>query len=135
MSVDDVADADIRLLLAVTDGSGAAFPDDTLPPDYPLTGTPPDYPHTFSLKDASGTVLFQFQRFEQQPQNLCGDSDGSGKINAADALIALRAAVSLQACADCVCDVVSRDGVLANDALKILIFAVGGDVLLDCPAC
>ena len=51
-----------------------------------------------------------------------------------DALAALRAAVQLQVCALCACDVDSSASILANDALKILRAAVLIPEDLNCPA-
>jgi hypothetical protein len=63
--------------------------------------------------------------------NMCGDVNGDGKLSAADALGALRAAVGLEECPVAVCDVDQSGAVSAGDALRILATAVGtGEV--DC---
>ena len=64
----------------------------------------------------------------------CGDADSNGKLSAIDALIALRAAVSIESCALRVCDADRDASVDATDALLILQAAVGLDVVLACPA-
>lgn len=58
MSVNGLADPDIQLRIEVTDESGAAFDDDSLPVEFPFVL--PGDPHTFSLKDDQGTLLLQF---------------------------------------------------------------------------
>jgi hypothetical protein len=65
----------------------------------------------------------------------CGDANGDGKISAADALVALLAAVALGACEPCACDTDASGAVTAADALRILQAAVGQPVVLDCPPC
>ena len=71
----------------------------------------------------------------------CGDPVVDGNfgfaraVTATDALFVLRAAVRIEQCADCVCDVNSENGVTATDALLLLQFAVGQSVQLNCPAC
>jgi hypothetical protein len=56
-------------------------------------------------------------------------------VTAADALLVLRVAVALATCDPCVCDVNNSGGVTAGDALRVLAFAVGQPVVLDCPIC
>lgn len=63
----------------------------------------------------------------------CGDATQDGKVNTADALRALQAAVGILQCDLSLCDA-SGNGVLtADDALRILRFAVGFDVDMLCP--
>lgn len=74
---------------------------------------------------------------------VCGDPVdpplvGGGQaafINATDALFALRAAVGLESCALCVCDLDNSGAVSASDALALLLLAVGQPGNLDCPPC
>lgn len=56
-------------------------------------------------------------------------------ITASDALFILNAAVGLQSCEPCICDVTGEGSVTASDALRLLSAAVGIDVTLDCPPC
>jgi len=88
----------------------------------------------------------------------CGDPDDSGTRSATDALLALRAAVGVATCDPCVCDVdggvagtaiagglatatemrsaVTRAGITASDALRLLRFATGiAGIELACPPC
>jgi hypothetical protein len=65
----------------------------------------------------------------------CGDSNQTSSITAADALIALKAAVGSQGCGLCFCDANHSGAVTAGDALAILRAAVGQQVPLDCPLC
>jgi|GEM_PF-1907694 len=66
----------------------------------------------------------------------CGFPVSDGEIPlASDALYVLHAAVGLEPCAKCVCDVDGSSLVTATDALLVLKAAVGGDALLACPAC
>ena len=58
MTLDGIADGTIGTWLAITDGTGAAFPDDTLPDPFPMLAIS-TYPHTFSVSDAAGTLLLQ----------------------------------------------------------------------------
>jgi len=60
---------------------------------------------------------------------------GHDTITASDAMAALRAAVGIQQCSVCVCDVDASGTVTATDALLILRFAVGQPVSLQCPSC
>lgn len=52
-----------------------------------------------------------------------------------DALFALRGAVGALACEPCRCDADGSGNVRTSDALAILKFAVGLDVILKCPPC
>ena len=66
----------------------------------------------------------------------CGDPTVDGRTTASDALYALNAAVGLQTCALCVCDVDNSSTMSATDALRLLNFAVSiPGVTLNCPAC
>ena len=56
-------------------------------------------------------------------------------VSASDALFMLRAAVGLDSCELCVCDVDGSGGVAATDALATLRLAVGQPIPLNCPAC
>jgi cysteine-rich repeat protein len=66
----------------------------------------------------------------------CGDADDSGTVTATDALVVLRAAVGLETCAGCVCNVDGEGaGASATDALRVLKAAVGQAGQLSCAAC
>lgn len=66
----------------------------------------------------------------------CGDPTNDGNTTASDALFALNAAVGLQTCQICVCDVDNSAALSASDALRLLNFAVGiPNVTLNCPGC
>lgn len=69
----------------------------------------------------------------------CGDGNGSGSVNASDALLTLRKAVGIAAdCATCACDVNADGRVNSADALAVLRRAVGAQPYLACitsPAC
>lgn len=65
---------------------------------------------------------------------MCGDADGSGAIQARDALLVLRSAVGLEECLATVCDVDRDSGVNSKDALTVLLVAIGLDRPLVCPA-
>ena len=67
MAVNGTPNSAVQLLLALTDSSGGAFSSDALPAVFPFAHPPlvnasgvPTYPHTFSLSDANGTLLMQF---------------------------------------------------------------------------
>jgi hypothetical protein len=72
MSLDDIADGDVELFLAMTDDSGEAFTSDLLPTIFPMFIHPggPSIPHTFSLKDDDGTMLLQFNWITQRLPNI-----------------------------------------------------------------
>ena len=76
------------------------------------------------------------------PASVCGNTTCVGdpigaesvaSINAADALATLRAAVGLEGCSPCRCDVDSSGGITATDALRVLRAAVSLPVQLTCP--
>jgi len=64
----------------------------------------------------------------------CGDADANGTLSAIDALITLRAAVSIGTCELTTCDADGDQIVNATDALLILDAAVGINASLVCPA-
>ncbi len=66
------------------------------------------------------------------PAVLCGDANGDGVVNVADALATLRAAVGLGICPLSACDT-NGDGVVnTGDALRVLRRAVGQDIAMNC---
>jgi hypothetical protein len=65
----------------------------------------------------------------------CGDADGSGLVNSTDALVTLRVSIGAGTCDLCVCDVDASGTISAVDAQRLLKFAVGGPVELNCPYC
>ena len=65
----------------------------------------------------------------------CADATRSGDVSAADALAALRAAVALETCDLCLCDINGSGSVTAPDALAILQRAVSLPVTPLCPLC
>jgi hypothetical protein len=66
--------------------------------------------------------------------DLCGDPDRNNAINATDALLTLRAAVSIVSCPLTQCDADRSGSVSATDALRVLVSAVGLQTELICPA-
>jgi lysyl endopeptidase len=69
------------------------------------------------------------------PAAVCGDANSDGKITAADALAALKAAVgSASPCTLARCDVDSSGAIRSGDALRILRKSVGEILDLACPA-
>jgi hypothetical protein len=56
-------------------------------------------------------------------------------VTASDALFILRAAIALETCELCICDVDDSGGTSATDALATLRAAVGQSVSFTCPAC
>lgn len=77
------------------------------------------------------------------PAGECGDpvtdvvaaSGPAAVITASDALVVLRAALRLEVCAACVCDVDGSGSITTTDALTVLLLAVQAPVDLSCPAC
>jgi uncharacterized delta-60 repeat protein len=66
------------------------------------------------------------------PEVTCGDANGDGVVNVADALATLRAAVGLGICPLSACDT-NGDGVVnTGDALRVLRRAVGQDIAMNC---
>jgi len=63
----------------------------------------------------------------------CGDTDDDGDADIVDALYVLRSAVGLEQCTLLVCDVNGDLRVRASDALRLLQWAVGLPVVLNCP--
>jgi cysteine-rich repeat protein len=64
----------------------------------------------------------------------CGDTDASGSLSVTDALFILQAALGTNECDPSVCDVDhTLTHVSASDALRLLRFALGLPVELDCP--
>ena len=76
------------------------------------------------LKDIGWTIV-------EKPD--CGDANDDGSTSAADALIALKAAVGSAQCDDLACDVNFSETITAADALLLLKRAVGQNVSLVCP--
>jgi hypothetical protein len=64
MSLNGQPDPSLSVWLAITDSSGAAFSDDSLPKQFPFTNISA-YPHTFSVKDSNGTLLLQLSSITQ----------------------------------------------------------------------
>ncbi|RMF20496.1 MAG: hypothetical protein D6760_11450 [Deltaproteobacteria bacterium] len=82
-----------------------------------------------------GDAWIELLNGPSSPTAACGDPSGDGRVTAADALRALRAAVGANFCDVFFCDV-DRDGkVTATDAARILSKAVGIATLLACPQC
>ena len=66
----------------------------------------------------------------------CGDPNDSGDLTAVDALFILRAAVEIEECDSCVCNVDASPGPPSStDALRVLRAAVGAPIVLECPPC
>jgi hypothetical protein len=73
MSVNGTPNAVAALFMALTDGSGNAFANDSLPALFPFARPPlanpaPTFPHTFSLSDSGGTLLMQFNTLNAVPE-------------------------------------------------------------------
>ena len=68
-------------------------------------------------------------------RNLCANpyQPEQARVSVSDALVALRAAVDLDHCATCKCDVTGDHEVMCTDALMILQHAVEFEVAMDCP--
>lgn len=66
-------------------------------------------------------------------QVACGDTNDDGERDIIDALYILRAAVGLEECTLLICDVTGDLKIRASDALRMLQFAVGLPVVLNCP--
>lgn len=64
---------------------------------------------------------------------VCGNPVIPGDVTASDALYALRAAVGSGKCSPCACDVNNDSFISATDALIILKYAVGQEIILVCP--
>jgi hypothetical protein len=65
----------------------------------------------------------------------CGDPTADGQTSASDALRALQAAISVDPCAPCICDVDRSERVSALDALLILKIAMGEQIPPACGSC
>jgi hypothetical protein len=65
---------------------------------------------------------------------VCGAPNTRKTTNTSDALLVLRAAVGIAACAKCECDVNNDGQVNTADALRTLRAAVGQPIELNCPA-
>lgn len=73
MLLNGIAAPDADLTIAMTDASGAAFGNDSLPTLFPfaqppLTTSTINFPHTFSLSDNNGTLLLQFDSLSAVPE-------------------------------------------------------------------
>jgi hypothetical protein len=75
------------------------------------------------------------RRIQIPSDELCGDPDESSTLDATDALIELRAAIELQTCSACICDVNGSGAVTAADALIGLQRGVDESKVLSCPVC
>lgn len=67
MSLNGSLDSDIELFLAITDGSGGVFSDDSLPDLFPIS-MPPILPHTFILNDGTEMLIMQFTSVTPVPE-------------------------------------------------------------------
>lgn len=63
----------------------------------------------------------------------CGDPNDDGEVDIVDALYVLKAAVGLKECTLLVCDVTGDLKIRTSDALRLLQYAVGLPVVLNCP--
>jgi len=66
-------------------------------------------------------------------QVACGDTNDDGDVDIIDAQYVLRSAVGLEQCTLLVCDVTGDLRIRASDALRLLQYAVGLPVVLNCP--
>ena len=69
------------------------------------------------------------------PEEVCGDFNGNGVVQIADALGVLRSSVGNVSCPDCVCDVDGNGNTSITDALITLRAAVGLSPNMNCSAC
>ena len=117
----------------------------TIAPSYDFTIAGANHT-TIKLSDAGGAdgdTVTIFVGVGAVNTDSCGEAvddsglraPGDGVVTASDALGALRAAVGLDTCEPCICDVDFSGAVTATDALAILGAAVGQDIELACPAC
>jgi len=95
---------------------------------------------TVSLSSTSSTSstslgLFASTTTTTVASVLCGDATSDGSVTATDALVALTAAIGLQSCALCLCDMDGSGAVTATDALMLLQVAVGQVIAPQCPPC
>ncbi len=93
----------------------------------------------FVLATAVAVLVLGFSSIAEQARADRGDcgqpaTAGADPI-ATDALAVLRAAVKLEACGLCVCDVDGNERVVTTDALAVLQNAVGRPVDLTCDVC
>ena len=79
--------------------------------------------------------LYQFGDFCRRDcsQVDCGDTNDDGDRDIVDALYILRSAVGLESCTLLVCDVNGDLRIRSSDALRMLQWAVGLPVILNCP--
>lgn len=91
-------------------------------------------PYFSSLLYVAVLTLSAVPAYAQSPGATCGDPDANG-LSATDGLIILNAAIGLQPCEACVCDVDGSGGTTASDSLLTLRAAVGSVVELQCPSC
>ncbi|MFN2426094.1 MAG: right-handed parallel beta-helix repeat-containing protein, partial [Candidatus Binatia bacterium] len=104
--------------------------------ELPVSGLPgPVFTATATDRTLRNTSEFSECFPSAPPPSTCGDATGEGNISAADAFLALAAAVGTGTCELCRCDVNDSGGITAPDALLVLRAAVGQAVLLACPGC
>lgn len=114
---------------SVTHFSPALSPDQFMEPGY--TGPI----HDTGLPGGLAAYLLADLGWPLRAESSCGDADGSGQINVADALTVLRAALSLPGnCPLSLCDVDSDQVISVDDAVLVLSLVVGNPVSLHCSA-
>lgn len=114
------------------DGRTASHEDGTFAIVWNGTVRGGDTPFARTFCDDDGTDLTcGTTRCRSVPRN----PNGTALPTAKDALIFLRAAVALESCPVCVCDVDASGAVTSSDASLVLKRAVGDSVTLNCPRC
>jgi hypothetical protein len=103
--------------------------------DVSLISDPGDHGYFGGTPSESTTTTFFPTTTTMVTADICGDANGDRRLGASDALAALRTAVGVGSCADCICDVGGSVGVTASDALAILSAGVGRPVTLNCLLC
>lgn len=114
------------------DGRTASHDDGTFAIVWNGTVRGGDAPFARTFCDDDGTGLTcGTTRCRSVPRN----PNGTALPTVKDALIFLRAAVALESCPACVCDVDASGAVTSSDASLVLKRAVGDSVTLNCPRC
>ena len=132
-AAEDVDESDFTLsVVEAVDSKGNALQP---PPQVGIDAfdcqTSTTVPSSTSLPETTTTIVTTTTLLEPEP--VCGDADGDGRITAADALVALRTAVGLAACEPARCDVNGDTAVNSSDALLVLRAAVSLPGSLSCP--
>jgi hypothetical protein len=102
----------------------------------PTTTTTTTTTTTSSTSTTSTTIPLELQSCgDPIPDSASTSSGYAGLTTATDALYVLNAAVGLENCRNCICDINGNGAVTSTDALATLNLAVGIETPLMCPAC